>query len=73
MNKICNWKEDENGNWTTDCGEAFYLDTGSPEDNKFVFCPFCGGELDTHVHMSEQDHADERGDREYQNWKDEQP
>lgn len=43
----CCWQQDEenSGVWLTDCGNAFWLDNGSPEDNKMVFCTYCGRKL----------------------------
>jgi hypothetical protein len=31
--------------WQTSCEEAFALNEGSPEDNNFKHCCYCGGEL----------------------------
>jgi hypothetical protein len=43
---ICVWKFIENdGYWETDCKHTFWLDTGTPFENKFEFCPYCGKEL----------------------------
>lgn len=44
----CRWqqeKEDNSGVWHTDCGTDFWLDNGSPEDNKMVYCTYCGKKL----------------------------
>lgn len=41
---VCKWKEFEDY-WETDCGEAFSTFEGSLEDNKIVFCPFCGKKI----------------------------
>lgn len=38
----CNWKQDEDGVWETECGESFELNEGSPHDNGFRFCMYCG-------------------------------
>ena len=43
--KKCNWSEDEDGVWETECNEAFCFENGSPHENKANFCPFCGGIL----------------------------
>ena len=32
--------------WDTNCGEAFYFDTGGIEENGFNFCPYCGKEIE---------------------------
>jgi len=39
---ICDWEENENGWWGTDCNNAFEFTNGSPTHNKFKFCPYCG-------------------------------
>ena len=40
---ICVWTYDEDdGGWFTDCGEGFETTTGTPSENKFKYCPFCG-------------------------------
>lgn len=38
----CEWKEDEDGNWDTGCGNTFSFDEGGPEENKSKFCCYCG-------------------------------
>lgn len=43
--ELCNWTEDEDGNWSTDCGNAFVLNDGTPIENKMKFCCFCGDQL----------------------------
>jgi hypothetical protein len=43
----CQWTEDEDGNWSTACGECFVFETGGPKENKAQWCPFCGGKLET--------------------------
>lgn len=43
--KACEWREDWEGNWETQCGEMWSLDDGSPADNKMSYCPGCGGKL----------------------------
>jgi len=41
----CTWKSDEEGNWTTSCGELYCIIEGTPEENKMKFCCFCGRSL----------------------------
>lgn len=38
----CNWNQDEFNCYETSCGEAFELNHGNCEENKFRYCPFCG-------------------------------
>ena len=46
VNKTCNWVENENGDWDTDCGQIFvFNDYRLPSENRFKFCCFCGGAL----------------------------
>ena len=42
----CLWREDENGNWETGCGETFCFDDGGVRPNKYYFCPACGKPID---------------------------
>lgn len=45
----CTWKLDERSElitaWETSCGNLLCLEAGTPEENKFQFCPYCGGKL----------------------------
>lgn len=43
--KTCRWSADEDGTYFTRCGNAFQFFDGAPDDNKFKFCPYCGGVL----------------------------
>jgi len=39
----CKWTQDDiDEGWDTECGGKFILETGSPHENKFAFCPYCG-------------------------------
>ena len=42
----CTWKKLGDGDWDiweTDCGHSFYFDDGgSPKEDGFVYCPYCG-------------------------------
>ena len=40
--ETCEWKEDKDGVWETECGNAFEVTTGTPAENYFEYCPFCG-------------------------------
>ena len=46
---VCAWKQDEgfydDVSWDTACGEKFEFTDGTPGDNSFNFCPFCGRPL----------------------------
>ena len=44
MAEQCEWTLDnaDENIWETSCGEMFVFDTGGPEENDFIYCPFCG-------------------------------
>jgi hypothetical protein len=37
----CGWREDEDGNWTTDCGRVWTFIDGNPADNRAHYCMGC--------------------------------
>ena len=41
----CVWREDEDGNWETDCGGMHTFIEGCPYQNRHAFCPYCGRAL----------------------------
>lgn len=41
----CIWTESENGPYQTNCGREFYFEDGTVEEHKFLWCPFCGGDI----------------------------
>ncbi len=41
----CVWKEDEDGVWHTDCGNAFVFNDSGPKENHMAFCGYCGRKL----------------------------
>lgn len=43
--EICEWIQDSDGNWETDCDDMFVFETGSPADNHMHFCCYCGKKL----------------------------
>ena len=48
MNEICHWtlEDDWDGiNYDTQCGEYFCITAGTPKENGFVFCTFCGNKI----------------------------
>jgi hypothetical protein len=50
----CDWEQNEDGWWNTDCGNAFEFSDGSPAYNQFTCCPYCGKAL-TETPYSEDD------------------
>lgn len=41
----CEWLEDEDGLWVTDCNEDFQFTSHGPSENGFEWCPYCGKKL----------------------------
>ena len=44
-NKTCEWSEDDEGIFQTSCGGSFMFTDGTPDENEFKFCCYCGGDL----------------------------
>lgn len=42
----CEWKEDDEGNWDTTCGETFQFNDGTPCENNLKYCGYCGKPLE---------------------------
>jgi len=40
----CTWTWAD-GYYKTECDEAFEITAGTPEDNRFKFCPYCGEKI----------------------------
>ncbi len=49
----CSWSEDTNGTWVTKCGHYFQVTDGTPSENEFAYCCYCGGNLIEHVYVEE--------------------
>ena len=45
----CTWKSLNNGTYETSCNHMFQLNDGSPDDNEFKYCPFCGEMINTGI------------------------
>ena len=41
----CGWHENEDGQWETDCSMEFEFNSGTPVQNNFDHCPYCGKPL----------------------------
>jgi hypothetical protein len=50
----CEWYY-EDGEWLTSCHESFYFNDGGVEENRFRFCPHCGGPIKIIVEEEEQE------------------
>ena len=42
---FCTWKPDSDGNWETTCGNLHVFFDGTPHQNNYGFCPYCGKRL----------------------------
>lgn len=38
----CAWKQDSDGNWDTACRQKHVFFEGTPQENRYIFCPYCG-------------------------------
>jgi len=41
----CTWTEDADGYYSTECGEAYVFNDGTPAHNNAYFCHHCGGTI----------------------------
>jgi Mor family transcriptional regulator len=47
--KSCEWTDENDGyfdGYKTACGQIQYFGEGEISDNKYKFCPYCGGNID---------------------------
>lgn len=44
----CTWREDEDGQWETECGGLWTFMADGPKENKAQYCIYCGGKLVLH-------------------------
>jgi hypothetical protein len=51
----CNWTEDEDGNWWTECGEGFTFSDGTPIENRMRYCCYCGQPLVEQKYVEPED------------------
>ena len=42
----CSWSPDGDGVYLTGCENCFEITEGTPQDNGFKFCVYCGKEID---------------------------
>ncbi len=38
----CDWKEDEDGNWWTNCDQLMVFEYAKPSEQGYKFCHHCG-------------------------------
>ena len=53
--KFCEWKEEEDGNYETRCGDMFILLEGTPKQNGINYCCYCGRGLIENLHRGHND------------------
>ena len=48
-NQTCFWLlgANQEKTWETSCGQEIVLDEGTPEENQFIYCPFCGAVIES--------------------------
>lgn len=54
--ETCVWEQQdyEGGDcWETDCGDAFWLDNGTPDEQGMKFCCYCGKALEERLFVEE--------------------
>ena len=59
--KQCLWSraDDDTDMWETSCDQVFYLMDGTPKENDFKFCAYCGGSLIEDSDCTSVEEADE--------------
>ena len=55
----CHWTEDDDGNWETECGNAFCLEDGPPKENSMRYCCYCGRKLEEVLYVEPQSGKEE--------------
>ena len=45
LKEKCLWTQDDDGSWDSECGNKFIFEVGTPIENDFQFCPYCGKHL----------------------------
>jgi hypothetical protein len=51
----CTWSEEEEGTWSTSCGELWSFNDGDPADNSAVFCHHCGKRILANKYQEESE------------------
>ena len=42
----CTWTDDADGNWNPGCQQIHVIISGTPDENGYVYCPYCGGKIE---------------------------
>lgn len=48
--KPCTWREDADGNWHTGCQQIHVIIDGTPSENGYAYCPYCGLKIETVIY-----------------------
>jgi hypothetical protein len=58
---VCMWEQidDEGSDWESFCGDAWYFESGSPQENNIKFCPFCGRRVEVKFYEPDIREGDE--------------
>lgn len=43
--KTCTWRENQDGEWDSTCGRFTAIAEGTPHENEWAWCCYCGGRL----------------------------
>jgi len=56
MSDGCLWSQDDYDSdvWNTECGGVFYIVAGTPSENQFNYCAYCGGALTEELYGEER-------------------
>lgn len=41
----CLWAPDDDGSWWSACGNGFVFNDGTPTENAFAYCCYCGSPM----------------------------
>lgn len=54
----CNWSEDEDGYWNSQCGVYWQFNEGGPKESRVKFCSGCGKPVAAHDYKLEEDESE---------------
>ena len=52
MSDKCEWAQDEDGAWDTQCCNRFEINEGTPADNDMAYCCYCGKPIEQTEYVS---------------------
>ena len=59
---ICKWFQEDEGDtecvYNSECGHSFILNEGTPEENAFKYCTYCGAEISQVLYAEEKTEND---------------